>query len=247
MLYSLTTRVALMLALAVTGARPAGAADQTILGRQLVVKNPFGEADSTGKRQFVVKAREIGSPDTIVGDPTAGGASLSITLNGGTPSMQTFALPAPRWSGNAVKGFKYRDAKGENGPVKVAELKKSGGGVFQIKAAAKTVGGPLGIITVVPPNPGTDGCVRLEIGGGGDAYGVRFADGQVTNDGAKQFKVLNPVTEGTCRRHRHPATRLPSQHVAELAQQDRPATHYTSTARWTCVYAQRRVPRAQTQ
>ena len=97
-----------------------------------------------------------------------------------------------------MKGFKYKDAKGENGPVKVAQLKKSGGGVFQIKAAAKTVGGPLGIITVVPPNPGTDGCVRLEIGGGGDAYDVRFADGQVTNDGAKQFKVLNPVTEGTC-------------------------------------------------
>lgn len=84
MLYSLTTRIALVLALAVTGARPAGAADQTILGRQLVVKNPLGEADSTGKRQFVVKAREIGSPDTIVGDPTAAGASLSITLNGGT-------------------------------------------------------------------------------------------------------------------------------------------------------------------
>ena len=104
MLYSLTTRVALMLAVAVTGAPPAGAADQTILGRQLVVKNPFGEADSTGKRQFVVKAREIGSPDTIVGDPTAGGASLSITLNGGTPSMQTFALPAgrPRSSGAAM-------------------------------------------------------------------------------------------------------------------------------------------------
>ncbi len=97
-----------------------------------------------------------------------------------------------------MKGFKYKDAKGENGPVKVAQLKKSGGGVFQIKAAAKTVGGPLGVITVVPPNPGTDGCVRLEIGGGGDAYDVRFADGQVTNDGAKQFKVLNPVTEGTC-------------------------------------------------
>ncbi len=94
MLYSLTTRIALVFALAVTGARPAGAADQTILGRQLVVKNPLGEAASTGKRQLVVKAREIGSPDTIVGDPTAAGASLSIMVNGGTPSMQTFALPA---------------------------------------------------------------------------------------------------------------------------------------------------------
>jgi hypothetical protein len=182
-----------------TGLRPAGAADQTILGRDLVVKNP----STPDRRQLVVKAREVGSPDTIVGDPTVAGASLSITANGGTPSMQTFALPTgvsalsekPFWSGDAVKGFKYKDAKGENGPVKVAELKKSGGGVFQIKAAAV---GQLGAITVVPPNPGTDGCVQLEIGGGGDSYDVRFADGQVTNDGSKQFKVLNPVTEGNC-------------------------------------------------
>jgi hypothetical protein len=42
MSYSLTTRIALVLALSVTGARPAGAADQTILGRQLVVKTPSG-------------------------------------------------------------------------------------------------------------------------------------------------------------------------------------------------------------
>jgi hypothetical protein len=45
----------------------------------------------------------------------------------GTPSMQTFPLPAgtsaptgkPFWSGDVVKGFKYKDSKGENGPVKV--------------------------------------------------------------------------------------------------------------------------------
>jgi hypothetical protein len=199
MLRNLATRVALILAVAVTAAPAAHAADQTIHGRQLVVKNP----STPDRRQLVVKAKEIGSPDTIVGDPTAAGASLSITVDGGTPSMQTFALPAgtsaltgkPFWSGDTVKGFKYKDAKGENGPVKVAQLKKSGGAVFQIKAHAV---GQLGAITVVPPNPGTDGCVRLGIGGGGDTYDLRFADGQVTNDGAKQFKVLNPVTEGSC-------------------------------------------------
>jgi sugar lactone lactonase YvrE len=77
-------------------------------------------------------------------------------------------------------------------------LKKSGSGQFRVKVV---VGGKLGLgleIAVVPPNPGTDGCVRLEIGGG-DTYHVRFgADGQVTNNGAKQFKVTKPTVEGTC-------------------------------------------------
>jgi hypothetical protein len=48
-LRSLATRVALVLTVAVTAAPAARAADQTILGRQLVVK-----------------ASEVGSPDTIV-------------------------------------------------------------------------------------------------------------------------------------------------------------------------------------
>jgi hypothetical protein len=196
MLHSLTTRIALVLALAVTASRPAGAADQTILGRQLVVKNP----STPDRRQLVVKATEDGSPNTIVGDPSISGATLSITVNGATPSDQIFRLPPgiaitgkPFWSFDAKKGFRYKDAKGENGPVKVAQIKKSGG-VFQIKAVAV---GHLGAITVLPPNPGTGGCVGLRIDNG-DTYYVRFADGQVTNDGAQQFKVLNPVTEGTC-------------------------------------------------
>src|SRR5262249_6560949 len=126
MLRSLTTR-ALVLALAMTAAPTARGADQTILGSQLVVKNP----STPEKRKVVAKAKEVGSPDTIVGNPAAGGATLSIAANGGTPSAQTFALPMgtsaltgrPFWTGDAVRGFKYKDAKGENGPVKAAQLK----------------------------------------------------------------------------------------------------------------------------
>ena len=156
MLHSLTTRVVLVLALAMTAPRAASAADQTILGNQLVVKNP----STPDGRKVVVKAMEAGSPDTIVGNPTAPGATLSITVNGATPSAQTFSLPGgtspvtgkPFWHGDAVRGFTYEDSKGENGSVKVVQLKKSSGGVFQIKAVAV---GKLGAIAVVPPNPGT--------------------------------------------------------------------------------------------
>ena len=200
MLYRLTTRIALVLALAVTAPRPAGAADQTILGQQLVVKNPVSYRPD--RRKFVVTAKEAGSSDTVVGDPTVAGATVTLTANGGTPSVQSFSLAGgtsaltgqPFWRGDIVQGFLYKDPRGENGPVIAALLKKSDTRVFQIKAVA--VGKQWEDIPP-PPDPGTDGCMRLDIGGGGDTYHVRFADGQVTNDGAKQFKVLNPVTKGT--------------------------------------------------
>src|SRR5262245_66597153 len=198
MLRRLMTRVALVLALAMTAAPTARAADQTILGSQLMVKNP----STSEKRKVILKASEVGSPDTLVGNPVASGATLSIAANGGTPSAQTFALPMgtsaltgrPFWTGDAVRGFKYKDAKGENGPVKAAQLKKSGSGLLQMKAVAV---GKLGAIEVAPPDLGTDGCVRLEVGAGGDTYHVRFgADGQVTNDGPKQFKGVKPTVAG---------------------------------------------------
>jgi DNA-binding beta-propeller fold protein YncE len=70
-----------------------------------------------------------------------------------------------------------------------APRRRPGSGVFQIKAVAA---GTLGAITVVPPDPGTDGSVQLAIGGGGDTYNVPFAGGRVTNAGAKLFKIVKP-------------------------------------------------------
>jgi hypothetical protein len=62
MLHNLTTRIALVLVLAVMAPPPTGAADQTVLGKQLVVKNP----STPDRRKVVVKAMEPGSPDTVV-------------------------------------------------------------------------------------------------------------------------------------------------------------------------------------
>jgi len=173
------------------------AADQSIRGKVFLVKDPGTPA----KQKVVVKAVESGSPDTIVGDPVADGATLTVRTEGASPSEQTYDLPVgtdgngkPFWSGDATKGYKYKDKAGANGPVKVALLKKAGSGTFKMKAVAL---GKLGAITVTPPNDGTAGCALLEIGGG-DSYSVRFADGAVTNNGAKVFKVTRPDTEGSC-------------------------------------------------
>ena len=188
----------LLATLLVLPALPAArAADQTVLGNQLVVKNP----STAEKRKITVKAKESATDDTIVGDPVTGGATVTITANGANPTEETYALPAgtspstqkPFWSGDALKGFKYRDAKGENGPVKVAQLKLTGG-VFQIKVV---VDGKLAPVAIVPPAPGSDGCALLTIGGG-DSYSVQFATGTLTNQGSVLFKIVKPTSQGSC-------------------------------------------------
>ena len=190
------TRILLSLLL---GATIASAADQTILGSQLLVKNP----STPEKRTVVGKAKESASSNTIVGDPTVNGATLTVRAEGTNPSEQTFALPQgtnakgkPLWTGDALDGFKYKNSDGVNGPVKKAQLKKSAKGVFTIKF---TVSGKLGPVSVVPPNPGDGGCILLELTGG-DSYSVRFApgDGEVTNKDGVSFKVKKPTSEGSC-------------------------------------------------
>jgi len=178
-------------------ALPAQGADQAILGKLLLVSNP-GSAD---KRKVVVKAKDPASGDTIAGDPTLNGATLVVDAIGGSTNSETYQLPAgmsaggkPFWKGDVDKGFKYVDKAGENGPVKVAQIKKTGSGTFQIKAI---ISGKTGTVALNPPNEGTRGCALLTINGG-DSYSVRFADGTMKNKEAKQFKVVNPTTAGTC-------------------------------------------------
>ena len=185
--------------LLVFGAGLAYAADQTILGGTFLVKNP----STPDKRKVIGKAKEPGSPNTIVGNPVANGGVLVVTATGGSSSTQTFVLPAttsgitgkPFWSGDAVKGFKYKDPKGENGPVKVAQIKKAPSGVFAIKTV---IVGKLGTVNVVPPNPGTSGCVLLGLNLG-DTYSVQFgATSQITNKDGTLFKAKKPAVEGSC-------------------------------------------------
>jgi acetyl esterase/lipase len=173
------------------------AADQTVLGASFIVRNP----STATKQKISAKAKEKATDDTIVGDPVANGATVTISANGGTSMSQTFTLPAgtnpatakPFWSGDAVKGFKYSDPRGANGALKSAQI-KSKNGVFQIKI---TVDGKLGSVAVLPPAGGTDGCVLLTLGGG-DSYSVAFASGDVTSDGTVFFKVNKPTAEGSC-------------------------------------------------
>jgi hypothetical protein len=200
----------------------ANAADQTILGRSLIVKNP----GSPSKRKVTEAAKEVDSSATIVGNPTlpgsaggailgsaggallgsAGGAVLTVIADGDHPTTQFFALKQgksstgkPFWrvsgpAGSTIPtGFKYKDPDGKQGPVKVVLIKKTTSGVFSIKAVIR---GKNGTLNVVPPNLGTDGFVTLFLAHG-DRYCVKYgADGDVINDGDRLFKVRRPSIEG---------------------------------------------------
>jgi hypothetical protein len=178
----------------------AWAVDQSILGNSITVKNP----STADKRKVTIKAKEKSSPNTIVGNPIATGGNLQVFLSGANFNNQFFFLPTgtspttgkPFWSGDTVKGFKYKDGKGDNGPVKSVKIKKSSGGQFSIKAVAL---GKLGTVTLVPPNPGTNSCVILDLGGG-VTYSVKFGpgDGVIQNKGATLYKQKKPTIEGSC-------------------------------------------------
>jgi hypothetical protein len=189
------------LAVLCTAGDRARAADQPILGKTLIVRDPSGP----DRRKITSVAKEIGSANVIVGDPTlagsAGGALLTVAANGVTSTVQAFALPQGTsvsgrefWRESTGTGYRYKDGKGEQGPVRTVLIKKNTDGTFSIKVSITGKNGP---VNVVPPNPGTDGWVTLQLGGGGDRYCVLFgADGTVTNKNGSLFKVRGPQTEG---------------------------------------------------
>jgi parallel beta-helix repeat protein len=193
-----TLRTLLALAAILSTALPARAANQTILGRSLAITG----SPSPAARAISFRARETLTADTLVGNPVLTGAMLTISATGTSPSTDTYALPPGRssltdkafWSGDATRGYRYRDKAGENGPVKSLRIRKSIHGTFELRAR---VVGSLGPIAVVPPNAGTAGCALFEIIDG-DSYSVAFADGKIRNDGASRFEVSRPTSEGSC-------------------------------------------------
>jgi lysophospholipase L1-like esterase len=109
------------------------------------------------------------------------------------PSAVSAITAKPFWRARA-RGFDYRDARGENGPVRRVRIQRTAH-VFRMRAV---VDGRLGAVSVAPPDEGTGGCVRLAIAGG-DSYGVGFAGGRIENRGAARFAVSRPTAADACR------------------------------------------------
>jgi len=194
-------RVTLVSLALVAGGERVQAADQLILGSKIVVKD--SKPGDPTKRTIISIGKEKASSETIVGDPTVGGATLTIIANGDHPTTQTFPLPqgvsalgSPFWKASGSSGFKYRDAHGEQGPVNGVSMKRSSSGTFLIKAK---VLGKNGAVDVLPPDLGTDGFMTLSLGGG-DRYCVQYGPSGINkNKGAKawqwKFPKNGPIEE----------------------------------------------------
>lgn len=181
-------RAAAMVALA---ASIAAAADQTILGKKLIVK----VTTPVDRRKLTMVALERNTPNTLLGDPTVGGATVELRLNGGTPTSQTIALPGGTFWKVVNGGFKYKDAHGANGPVKSLRVKRTPSSKFIMKLIVLGKNGPM---FVFPPNPGSSGCVAISLGGG-DRYSVQFgSESLLTNNGDKLFRAKIPIFEAVC-------------------------------------------------
>lgn len=167
--------------------------DQAILGGQILLKDPKpGVAE---KRSLIVAAKEKSSPNTVTGNPTADGATLTISVTGASTSSQTVQLPAAGWKATK-NGFKYADTKLTLGPVKSAQIQASRG-TFTLQA---NLGGKTGAIALLPPNPGSSACAVFQIPGG-DRYHVSFPaapDATIAKNDAKTFQVKKVLVEGLC-------------------------------------------------
>jgi hypothetical protein len=93
----------------VLGASYAGAADQLIVGKKILIKE---NADTTkNKLVFLSKDASIAQPSGATEDPTVGGGSLTVE-DIETGESFTIALAAANWTSNGNNLFKYKDSSG---------------------------------------------------------------------------------------------------------------------------------------
>jgi photosystem II stability/assembly factor-like uncharacterized protein len=167
---------------------------ETILGKSFVVQNP--SESNPAKRRITMVASESGSSLTFDVDALlAHGATLTVSAEGEQLLSQSFVLPATAWKRTGT-GARYADRKGAHGAVANVVLTRSSSGT--VKLSAKILGKLGGGLSVVPPDPGTAGGVRLDVNGG-PTYCVAFggaAGGVVVNQGAALFRVVNPTADG---------------------------------------------------
>jgi hypothetical protein len=194
---------------------PAAADVQTLLGVKFDVRDAR-PGDPLYRSINVFAQEEPISPNTLVGDPVANGATLRIVARGATSVYdQTFDLPAAGWKTfltrhdwPVFKVFAYSNLE-TGGPVRSVIVQRGGyaspEGIpppveprpseFMIRVRLY---GRDGAFDVLPPNLGTEGGVILTLGGG-DTYCLGFgasAGGRIVANTARRFTIMRPQGEG---------------------------------------------------
>ncbi len=161
-----------------------------ILGRKLIVQG--SEVSLKPTRRSLVVAKEVATDVGTLSDPTVGGATLQITLTGATSTAQHYTLDAAGWTATS-NGYRYR-ATGSPPEVQVL-LARTPRGVASLAVKIKKEA-----IGLLPPNPGDEALIVLDVTGG-ERYCVAFggaAGGTETKDTATQWKAKNATAQPAC-------------------------------------------------
>ena len=182
-------------ALVLVAAGATRAADHTILGKKLSVRNAGGSED---RRVILGIGKSRPSTFNGLGDPLLNGAILTVIANGGTSTAQVFTLDAAGWNG-IRNGFRYRGPT-TGDPVRLVIVKQIP--PFRFAMLKVVLDGSVGTtdLAVLPPNPGDDGGFTLEIPGV-DRYCVSFggaAGGVEIDDTAGGWRIVNATAAPAC-------------------------------------------------
>ena len=142
------------LLLAVVSATPAGAAFHEVLGKSFVAKDASSGTDAT-RRRVVAIAKQRDAGIAALSDPRTDGAAVAVEVDG---LAQIVDLPAAGWIAQR-SGYRYSDRAGLFGPIERVILRHARG-TFMAKITAS---GRQAALSIVPPNPGTEGAVAVVV------------------------------------------------------------------------------------
>ena len=174
--------------------------DRIILGSRLNLRQATGGEPG---RTAAITATEVGSDigHSIDGDPTVDGATLRLILNGATDTDQTYVLDSAGWVRNGPASYRYLGPTGGDGdPVRRVVLRRTGAGKAFLKVLLNGRAGTQSL-DAVPPNPGDDGGIILQIGALGGTYCASFggpAGGVEQADDASRWRITDPTAEAGC-------------------------------------------------
>jgi glucose/arabinose dehydrogenase len=164
--------------------------DELLSGRALALKDDAADpAHKAVKLASKDPTIDLGAGNGSGDDPTIDGGSLRVQSTAGGFD-DTYPLPAGGWSylGDAGdgKGYKYKDAKLVNGPIKAVTLKNG----KLLKATGK--GGGLGHTLATSPDP-----VSVVLQTGTRQYCLSFG-GTTSFDAGRRFRAKDAATASSC-------------------------------------------------
>jgi cysteine-rich repeat protein len=160
-----------------------------VSGKALLVKD---RVDDPSRRRLVLVSKDTTGVVAGPGDPTAGGATLTVTSPAGGV-LGSVLLPASRWRAVAPGSFEYADAKRQDGPCKKAVARPG-------RLEADCAGDLVPISLAQSPQGSLDAVLQLGTGSPVTRYCLRFG-GTVARDTA-----ATATKTGTFRARNAPAS-----------------------------------------